>query len=56
MSGGFLFNLIPTFYNYLLIFTRCYYAFVASNTINTISEFLATAITCLPLPFPSAAP
>ena len=56
ICGGFLFNLIPTFYNYLLILTFCYYALVASKTINTKSEFLATAITCLPLPFPSEAP
>lgn len=56
MSGGFLFKRIPTFYNSLLIFTRCSSALVASSTIKTISEFLATAITCLPRPLPSAAP
>jgi len=56
ICGGLRFNLIPTFYSYLLIFTLCYSAFAAYNTIKIISEFLATAITCLPLPFPYAAP
>lgn len=56
ICGGLLFKRIPTFYSYRLILTLCYSALVASSTIKTISEFLATAITCLPLPLPSAAP
>jgi len=54
--GFVLLSLTPTASNSLKITALCSSYFPASSTIKIKSELLATAITCLPLPFPSDAP
>jgi hypothetical protein len=54
--GGSLFNLIPTASNSASSNALCSAFFVASKIIKIKSLVFAALITCLPLPFPSAAP
>jgi hypothetical protein len=51
--GGFLFNLIPKPSNSFVRIAKSTNGFKTSRTMKIRLQVLATAITCLPLPFPS---
>lgn len=54
--GGSLLSLIPNPSSSFSIISLCFNGFVASKTMQIKLHVRATAITCLPRPFPSLAP